>query len=70
MSYKKVMREVSIKICDYCGKEITDYNWSGANDMDFHSMKAGGEFGLVKETCWEKHYKKIDVNVAKDEVQK
>ncbi len=54
---KKVMREVVIKICDYCGEEIKDYSWSGGDTTDFHSMYSGGHLGNVKETCLDKYNK-------------
>ena len=41
MSKKKVMRETTITICDYCGKEIIDSSYIGTKDKDYHSMNVG-----------------------------
>jgi len=67
MTNKTVMREVVIKICDYCGKEIGDNSWTGGNGTDFHDMKVGGELGEIKETCYEKHKREnLEARSCKD----
>lgn len=54
MSKRTEMREVTITVCDYCGKDITDYSHTGTEDTktgkkrDFHSMYTG------RKTCLEK----------------
>ena len=55
---KKIMREVTITVCDYCGEEITDYMWAGGESTDFHDMKSGGSKGILDKTCYEKHNEK------------
>ena len=59
---KTVMKEVVIRICDYCGEEITDYSWTGGDDTDFHNMYAGGSKVEVKKTCYDKHCEEKDAN--------
>ena len=56
-------REVKItqsyKVCDYCGKEITDAlsvlmdSKEGMPDKHFHSMHSGGQKGVIGHTCIE-----------------
>lgn len=55
MTIKKRMVEESYAICDYCGKEIKDENYTSYGKLHFHSIYKDDGMGGLIEPCIKKY---------------